>query len=297
MMNWWKKQAKAVLRVLLCFIWLILLIGCGSTSSVPPKSTIVASPPISTDKGVDTAKLFHIEGEPVDCTFDPFFQDRGNLVPKVHPDPYDSGELQQLESYMRKLGAGNPEAPLPSTLDRLQGGSFCRGGLQITNISQNTIQIKSINMRVTSTPVLNTTHYDLIDTCSLLSGAERVGCPGSFGGGPPNVYTYDLEKALAGSLILPQNFEPLVLQPSDPPAYIAFFFSSHGSPDNFVYTLAPELALTTGSMKLETNTMKIVLADKKQFACVQLSKNTFVPESSIPSSHLPDGSPSGHWCV
>ena len=147
-----------------------------------------------------------------------------------------------------------------------------------------------------STPLLNTIHYDLIDTCSLLSGAERAGCPGAFGGGSPLVYTYDLGKASVGSRILPQNSGPLVLQPGDT-AYPAFFFSSHGNPDNFVYTLAPELALTTGSMKLGADAMKIVLADKNQFACVQLSKNTFVPESPIPPLYLPNGSPSGHWCV
>lgn len=295
-MSQWKKQAKAVARTLLCFVSLMLLVGCGSTSAVSPKSTTTASPPTSTNKRFDAADLFHIEVEPVGCTFDPFFQGRGNLVLKAHPSHYDSGELQQLESYARTFGAGNPEAPLPSTLDRLQGGSFCSGGLQITNISQNTVQIESINMRVTSTPFLNTTHYDLIDTCSLLSAAEKVECPGLFGGGPSLEYTYDLEKVSAGSLILPQNPEPLVLQPSNI-AYITLVFSSHGSPDNFVYTLAPELVLTTGSMKLEADAMKVVLADKDQFTCVQLSKNTFVPESPIPSPYLPGGSPSGHWCV
>lgn len=295
-MSQWKKQAKTVAGTLLCFVSIMLLSGCGSTSAVSPKSTTTASPPTSIGKGPDAAGLFHIDVEPIGCIFDPFFQGRGNLVLKAHPDRYDSGELQQLESYAKTLGAGNPEAPLPSTLERLQGGSSCSGGLQITNISQTTVQVESINMRVTSTPLLNTTHYELIDTCSLLSGAERVGCPGLFGGGTPLVYTYDLEKASAGSLILPQNPEPLVLQPSNI-AYITLVFSSHGNPDNFVYTLAPELVLTTGSMKLEADAMKVVLADKDQFTCVQLSKNTFVPESPIPSPYLPDGSPSGHWCV
>lgn len=287
-MSWWKKQTGAVVRTLLYSVLLMLLIGCGSTTTTFSSA--------STANRVDLASLFHIDTEPIACTFDPFFQDWGNLVLKAHPNSYDSPELQQLESYARALGGGKPEAPLPSTLDRLPGGSFCRGGLQITNISQNTVQIESINMHVTSTPLLNTIRYDLIDTCSLLSGAERAGCPGAFGGGPPLVYTYDLGKASVGSRILPQSPGPLVLQPGDT-AYPAFFFSSQRSPENFTYNLEPELVLTTGSMKLAADTMKVVLANKEQFACVQLSKNTFVPESPIPPLYLPDGSPSGHWCV
>src|SRR5579859_6217690 len=109
MMICWKKRKRAAVRTLLYLVLLMLVIGCGGTTTTSPSA--------STVNGVDLASLFHIDTGPVACTFDPFFQDWGNLVLKAHPNSYDSPELQQLESYARALGGGKPEAPLPSTLD------------------------------------------------------------------------------------------------------------------------------------------------------------------------------------
>jgi hypothetical protein len=306
MMSWWKKQAQAAVRTLLYFVLFMLLLGCGSTSrgrnmAGSPKPTRTVPPVTVTDKN-DIAGL-HIEVDQTDCRFDYWFGQffTGNLVLKDnYPNPYGSSELQQIEKYSQTVydtADRSKRTEPPAPLSASPGGSGCGSDLAITNISQTTIQLQSVSMRLITAPKPNSTHYSLIDICSMLPVSEKVSCPPSFGGGNPLGYAFQLKKSPIGTVFQPQSSSgSIALKPNDV-AYIDLSFTSADTPDNLIYSVVPELILSTGTIELKSATMELVFADKEQFACVQLSKNTFVPELPIPSPYLPDGSPSDHWCV
>jgi hypothetical protein len=296
-------RASILERVVISAFLLLLFTGCGNSRSASP--SVVAYPagvntPSSSPVGFNVAGLFYIESYPVNCVFDGFsarFVSSNLILTNTHPNNYDSSELQQMEKYIKALiDHSSKEPPLPATLHWSQGGSVCGASLDITNISQNTVQIQSINMQVTSVPKGNTSHYDLIDACSLLSASERVSCPGLFGGAPSLEYSYVLKKSSIGTLFSPQTPGPIVLKPNDI-AYVSLDFRPIGTSTNLIYHIMPELMLQKGTVELKSANMELVFASKDQFSCAQLSKNTFVPEFPIPAPFSPDGQLSGHWCM
>jgi hypothetical protein len=309
----------SIKRIVFGISLLVLLIGCGSSVDKKPSAVLYPTPtqqpqPISSPQpmamiagpssfsvGFDVSGLLHIQTNPIECTFSDnaqvFHSTRGNLVLTNDPSTYSSSELQQIRNY---LGGPQYQAAPPPTLNWIQGGNSCSGGLQITNISKTTLQLLNFDMRLMTTPQLNNKQYRLIDICPFETPEERLLCgAGPQGAGQSVHYDFQFENApvghSVGHVFPPQtSFIEILLKPTDT-LYIDLGFTSRGTPDNFMYQVMPELTLATGPIELMTE--QLFFADKSQFSCNTLQGNRLI--SVPPAEYGPTtyGQLNGRWCL
>jgi hypothetical protein len=235
----------------------------------------------------------------------------GNLIGKYKANDlvlatsrltYDSNELQQIQQYAE---AGAIGVQKPETLQWVLGGPtvtdtsrslYLRGNpinsiddcgltLQITNTSQNILQIASVGVQLVADTQQNNYHYRLIDFCTLASDI----C--IFGGGPSPCDQYiatiklgagstnaGFSTSTAGS----ETCGELTLNPGDVKSLYVYFYS----PQNLIYSLVPQLVVDTSSgpntLTLTALTSTLAFANKGQFTCYGLHNDAFVAEMSPP---------------
>jgi len=305
-------------KVLLITLLVILLTSCGpgtsrSTRSHVSGTSTTASSPQASPIAFDIAGL-HVQSDyGIECynhEANWFPTERANLVlADNHPLQYDAPELQQMSKFATAYyngtlyHPGEPYPSLPSTLRYSWGGTKlflsnlgwigCFEEIALTNISKDTFEIQSMNVRLTAAPQPNNEQYRLIDICSLLPSPpmQQAGCPLMKGGGALSYYYFQLNPANVNHIFSPQSREDppnnlsSVLSPNDTEVIDLVFDSSTSS---FIYPIMPELTIGTSNglqhIALPQLAGNLSFADRSQFSCYTLQGNTFVKEANRPSS-------------
>jgi hypothetical protein len=230
-----------------------------------------------------------------------------NLVLTGNPLTYDSSELQQIQDYVTAFtpqGAGySSSAQIPDTLRWVLGGPIgksrffnigtnssdysydCEFEMQLTNTSQNTIQIASVGAQLTGSPQQNTYQYQLIDICTVphicLFGGGPSTCNVDYatiqlnGGSADQVFS-------APPVAADTSCGELTLQPGNVETLDVFFYS----PQNLIYSVVPQLVLDTSggqnTLPLPEMTSTLAFANGSQFTCYGLQGGTFAVETTLP---------------
>ena len=293
----------ASLRMLAIISLLALFAGCGQNSNL--KSRVVA-PPLAKGIAFDVSYLHIYSAEGIHCENHSHYvldvdtlpnAPRANLVLTTDRLKYDSGELQQMLAYVGAV-YGLVDLPLsqpPSTLSWVPGGvkvylpaaelTGCYGEMEVTNVGKNTIQIRSMDVRLTAVPQQNRRRqYRLIDLCSLVP--KSITCPPEGAGGTPLVYNFQLSPANKGAVFSAQTLNgdgqvqnglETTLNPNDTVFVYAAFNSS---PDNLIYSVVPDLVFDTPdgqqTVALPQLASTLYFADDSQFSCYSLQRDTFV---------------------
>jgi hypothetical protein len=290
--------------------------GITSTPTTNIDNSLTTNPTgISIDKGglhIDVAKGIQCPSDALSkgTSANPgpgdFVPDQANnLVLTGDPQTYDSSELQQIQDYMTAFfGSGDStSAQIPDTLRWVLGGPIgksrffniglknsyaydCEFEMQITNTSQNTIQIASVGAQLTASPEQNTYQYRLIDLCTVNNLCR-------FGGGPSTCNVdYATIQLNAGSANQVFSAPPvaadtscgeLTLQPGNVEALDVYFYS----PQNLIYSVIPQLVLDTSggqnTLLLPEMTSTLAFANDSQFTCYGLQGGTFTVETPTQS--------------
>jgi len=283
-------------RTLIAFCLLGLVTTCNSTvgnnaptsPTVPPSASITpgtnlpsaqssSPPPLNIGKTIvfDLAGLLHIEFNPITCSP----EGHTNVVVLASNRlEYDSGEIQQMNTY---LGQISPPAP-PATLIETSGAfvgeptasaqAGCSVNLQVTNIGNSAIQITGVDVRLQSDAQLNQYQYRLIDLCSVNRNVCSIRPPHHLGVTFPYYFNLSMAKAntvFSGQL---QGNQPL-LDPGQV-AFIRLYFSSS---ENLIYSVAPEITVSLVNQQttytLSQLTSTLAFANPGQFSCYQLQSN------------------------
>ena len=236
------------------------------------------------------------------------FEEAGNnLVLATSRLTYDSNELQQIQDYVQATTRGDLNSvQIPDTLQWVLGGPIdtgralnvsgttsvfaydCSLQLQITNTSQNLIQIASASVQLAANTQQNNYSYRLIDVCSF----SKDQC--MFGGGPsPCIYsaTIKLGTGLTNAVFSApvgssgdSSCGELTLQPKDAKDLTIYIYS----PQNLIYSAVPQLVVDTSSgpntLTLSELTSKLAFANGNQFTCYGLQGDTFVAEMPLPAT-------------
>ncbi len=303
-------------KALIVISLIVLLASCGQSNQLKSNVAIAATPQPTQGISFDVANLhiysalgFHCMHHlpfPLNLDSRPNYPD-GNLVLATDHLTYDSAELQQMTTYLATLFdlTNLPLTAPPNTLQWVSGSTLgdnksavaisgCYGEMDVTNIGKTTIQIRSMNVRLTAIPRQNTYQYRLIDDCSLLP--RQVPCQlGGTAGGTPGLYYFQLSKGNIGQVYSSQNqvlfgqspLGEITLNPSDSTEIYASFDSS---PDNLIYTILPELVLDTPAGQKAIALPKLAgmlyFANTSQFSCYSLRGDTFflLNDKAIPDS-------------
>lgn len=217
-------------QLLVLFLILVLLSGCGqSSSSQTTQKTLISSysgkitptsipdpSPLGTSVSFDLGGWLHIQSAlGFTCRFTsngrPFTP--GTLVlPTVQPT-YDQGTLQSVENYIMRAYQVNhsridtiPYPPFsvnPNTFQLAPVSSATRGDcgetLQVTNIGNAPVQISQVSIQFATDTHVSTQHYNLVDLCSLNSSLCFIA------GGGQGGYTanFDLDSSGKANTIMP----------------------------------------------------------------------------------------------
>lgn len=223
------------------------------------------------------------------------------LVLATNRVTYDRNEIKQIKDYV----TGN-SAQIPNTLRFVLGGPIdtsikvtissefdgfrydCGINLNLTNAGQNLIQIPSVGAKLTGNTQPNNYQYRLIDYCSFFeacgSGGSSLACDQYYatiklGIGSTNTIFPAIPVAGGGS-----SCGELTLNPGDTKILSVYFYS----PSNLIYSVVPQLLLDTSSGKntlsLTELTSTLAFAKGSQFTCYSLQGDTFVKETTQPSS-------------
>ncbi len=192
---------------MLLLLALLLLSGCGQTSSLPSSTQIPQKTPTSAHagsatptsgsaslgKGVafDLGGWLHIQS--AGGFFCNFITNGAPItpgilvLPKVLPS-YDQGTLQSVENYLAAANQSNANlldtipyaafsintsdfqlAPVGIIRNGITPGSYCGETLHITNIGNAPVQISQVSARLVADTQTNTQHYNLVALCSIAS--------------------------------------------------------------------------------------------------------------------------------
>jgi hypothetical protein len=228
-----------------------------------------------------------------------------NLVLATDRLTYDSNELQQIKDY---VSPANAAAQMPDTLSWALGGPTGKGrpfqvsgnptsyfvdcgfSMQITNTSQNTIQIANVGIKLNGVTQQNTYQYRLMDVCTVVSDYCL------FGGGPGpcnySVATIQLSQGSTNQVFsaTPVAANPscgeLTLNPGEEKGLYVYIYSSQ----NLIYLVTPQLVLDTSegqsTVSLPEMTSTLAFANDSQFTCYALQGDTFVAETQPPQTSL-----------
>lgn len=318
----------SALARLLVVLLVVSLIGCGgqSTSSTssqrgysPSSGTVTATvdsqnsafPTENTTRVLDISGLFHIQSWMI-CSPGNFITN--TLVLATDRLTYESSEIQQMRTFFN-----DPlpfRKPLPGTLRWVSGGFSndmpgtshsaedlnlgCNGGLEITNISQTTIQISQVAMRLVADAQPNHYHYRLVDGCTVAGYNNINFC--LRGGGSPAGYVFDYSLVGKGKANTVFTGRLSVLNPEllwglneHVPAYptiapgkevgILLKFSPATASGSFIYSVVPEITLNMSGVQsvkdLTQLTSTVAIASADHFSCYGLQGDTFVPYGAI----------------
>jgi len=231
-----KPEKSRMVRILGSTALLLILVGCNTgvpsdtsgnvsatqtrqtninPSSAMPQAILTQNP--SNTISVGGMLTIAPEGEALDC--------RKFVLASNQPD-YSNNQIQQIAEFFNEHLKNPPE---PSTLANVQGGFVgnisswgeflfqgCEGYWEVTNITQQPVQLVQINLQLTADPQPDTYQYRLIDTCSLPLPPEDVSCFGS--GGGPKAYDYAVMVSQANaSKIFPGQLNPTESAPTIDP--------------------------------------------------------------------------------
>lgn len=273
--------------------------------STPAKGVAPGSaPPANLGVSFDVKGVLHIQSlDGIGCRWDQNAPDRmsatsrpfmpNDLVVLVPQQPYATSVFQQLASYVdaRWKSASQPQSPslppLPSGFITIPGSatgvlSNCDGTLDITNISPNPIQLSGVRMRLVQASQTNTSHYQLVDACSLPLSTSTYLCPRGNGGGGALDYEYSfgLEGGNAETVFEGKQ-STLGPGPTLNPGQAVTIYVAFSSTRNLLYTVRPELVIDTlgeqRTIELPQLTSEVAFADPNQFSCYTAQGNQFRP--------------------
>jgi hypothetical protein len=282
------------LRILVIGLLVFLLISCGANSTSNSKLT---SSPTDATQGADASWL-HIQPQgQVDCPWQP--SDVGlsnNLALASKGLTYNENELQQMRAYW-----GDGLRQLPATLRWVSGGPQCGGIWEVTNTGNATIQISRVTLRLTKTPLINSSQYHLVDVCTLV---PPPACLGQHGNGPSGCSPYyaifylqagRVDDTFSATPVSPACGE-LTLEPNDTIELLSMFYPASGSPGNLIYSVVPELVLSISGVQhtlmLPQLGSTLTFAIASQLGCYELRGTTFVMEKPQPPANS-----KVHWCI
>jgi len=291
---------------------ILLLIWCTGCSNVTPQNPAPSTPTssISSQSGnaeptvVTVPNLLQVRSSSeVGCSPDDLGIMPGALVLTTNRLQYDTGEIQQMVNYLEAVFHNNPQNQVPPNTLQLIPGSIlqdvpawtmrkgnvgCSGTLEITNISQNPIQLSNIIVQLAADSQQNTYQYRLIDVCSLPSDVPKQPptCPvWSQGTASETPYDFHLNAGKSGTVFQRQLRDQtdigITIQPGD--IFIAHLnFTSASKSGNFIYSVVPKLIVSVSGEQrtIALTDLKSMLAfiDPHQLSCYQLqeNRNTFV---------------------
>jgi hypothetical protein len=291
-------------RMLILILFIAMLTGCGSnstTSSPTPTPSIGKSSAVS----IDVAGLHIQSSEGIQCPLgaSSSLTVSQNLVLATERLTYSQNEIQQIENYLNAIFNSSTSANSylvapPDTLTWVSGSTSCAAKLQITNTGSGVVQIPSAGIQLTQTPRQNSYQYRTIDTCTILTrflpACFVPSTVGSCGVYYANIQLNAVNQPsnVTGDLfaIPPVNQTTCGELTLNPNATIDMLlnFSSSGTPANFIYSVTPQLTVSTTngthSVSLSQLAGRLTFADKSQFSCYKLVGNTFVLETTRPPS-------------
>jgi hypothetical protein len=304
---------EAFPRIIICLCLLGLLIAYSSsiahatltTSTVSHSTTLaVTTHPLSTQDSslpppnignttaFDLPGLLHVDSYAVSCALGVGGY-RNAVVLSSDRLEYDSGEIQQMSTYLSQsirpnpADASNLPAP-PSTLNETSASLVgtdpskitCSSSLQITNIATRAVQITGANMLLLSNAQPNQYQYRLIDACSLppsaISGTNPL-CPPLGGAGLLFQYNFNLSMAPANTTFpgQPTGAQPFLINPGQ----VAYILLNYGSSANLIYSVAPEINVSLmnqqSTFTLSQLTSNLAFVKPDQLSCYQLQGNAF----------------------
>ena len=197
-----------VMRILVGVLLISFLTACGSSTGSPstnvsPTSTAsntstptpfptqdASTIPTNQDNEFDIPPL-HIKAEGLKCPMDGWprlgwlSHPKGNPVLADVSSSYDVGQIDQLAASIDKNDPSllpNGFTLVPGAFVTSEGFGGCDSLWELTNTSQDIIQITHIALRYTANPQQNSYHYNLINICSLPIQEKSVICTGGRGG-------------------------------------------------------------------------------------------------------------------
>lgn len=274
-----------------------------SSSSITPTSAPNLVPPLNASGSVtmDIAGLSIYSADGIQC---PLGLGRVSpsdyLVLATDRLSYDSGELQQMETYVANAVYSDQSysMPPPTALQWVPGGTFCNIDLQITNTGDSAIQIVSAGVKLQQDAQPNNYQYRLIDACSLVRTSSCRNVPyilphcrakvqlnsGSAGAVFDNTFTMSYQ---GPSSSLDQQCPAVLLQPKGT-VILSIDLSSSSAAG--IFSIVPELKLSnqTDPLQLDQMATTITFSDASQFTCYGLQGDTFIQV---------DQNARGVWCV
>lgn len=213
----------------------------------------------------------------------------GNVVLTDSNASLDAGAIANLTD---SINQGDPSL-LPNGFAAVLGGFIssdgsggCHSIWEITNTSQNIIQITQIALRYTADPQSNTNHYNLIDLCSLSIQSKAKICTGGRGaGGGVQTFDFKLGTGSNGTIVSSQETQTLSIDAGATVKIDLVVAPADTSNPDYVYSIVPQLTLNTSSQPQEVSQMTntIVFTDSSQVSCYQLqSDNTFIQMNNPP---------------
>ena len=310
-------STKAVTaRMLTGAILILLLAACGndantSTPTPSPTQTVSTSGTSSQSTSTqDTSSLslnqnqstsfdlssLSIKAGGFTCAIDDFVQYAGGSPVVTDPSAsYDSGSIGNLAA---SIDQGNPSL-LPNGFTGVLGAfvkpngpNSCDSLWEVTNTGQDVVEITQIALVYTADSQSNTYHYNLIDICTLpIQTKDRICSPQRGGGSDAQTYNFQFGTGSSGTVVPSQSTTSLTLNPGDTAKLDLVVSPADTSNPNFVYSVVPQLTLSTSSQPLEATQMnsRIAFTDINQVSCYQLqSNNTFVKMDNPPVPYNED---------
>ena len=257
-----------------------------------PLSSPVISASLAVNKDVSlTISSLNIQATAIRCSIDDWLATNGllysggNLVITSPNSVFDAGSLKQLTDSVDKDDPSLLPQGFTSVLGALtiNGDTTCSAVWQLTNTSQNMIQVQQLSMKYDTDAQLNTYHYNVINLCSLHVQKDFCGGQRGGGGGGP-AYFFSLDANSRGTTISSPGTQPLFLAAGQTvPIEVIFTPANHLKP-NYVYSLIPEITLNSSSQPLQLTQLASTVAflNKSNTSCYQLtSQNTFVEDPSL----------------
>lgn len=293
---------------------LLVLSGCtltrGASTSLAPTRTQLSAKP-----------------SPIGVFFENPLSCDTSLVLATDRLTYDQAEVNQLTAFIGSQGdnLGYLDGPsLPETLRYITGSApisiFSKdalGGQQVdstpcfvkmelTNISQEALQIPQVHLRYLSSAKPNTQLYRLINVCSIGPRTQTT-CPYFPGAGPGEGYgvRFTIGRGPTNTIYSdkPGSIQPgpmpaiPTLRPGDA-AKITIEIDVKNDESGLFVSAIPEVVVTslneTQIIALTSLKMDIAIAAPQNFSCYALRGDTFVQQEPLISSPQDLG---GSWCV